>query len=143
MRILYLSHRFPFPPTFGSKVRAFHSIRHLAQQHHVTVMALAHSRAEVVEAQGIQPHCQAFHVFEATPAVPARKMAIATPARVSASEAYIHSFAMQRAVAGLLATQSVDLVIAHCSSIGRCVVDAKPPKLADFCDGTRFRYVFR
>ncbi|HEV7915622.1 MAG TPA: glycosyl transferase family 1, partial [Albitalea sp.] len=63
MRILYLSHRVPYPPTFGSKVRAFNTIKHLARRHEVTVLSLAHSAREFDEAQGLAAFCHAARTF--------------------------------------------------------------------------------
>ena len=46
MNILYLCHRFPYPPKRGGKIRPFNMIRHLgAQGHRVTVCSLARSAA--------------------------------------------------------------------------------------------------
>ncbi len=33
MNILFLSHRIPYPPNKGDKIRSFHEIRHLAREH--------------------------------------------------------------------------------------------------------------
>ena len=57
MKILFLCHRFPYPPDHGARIRAFHFIRHLSQRHSVTVATLAHSRQEVVEGQGLKEFC--------------------------------------------------------------------------------------
>ena len=46
MRILYLCHRFPFPPKRGGKIRPFNMIRHFAERHEVTVCSLARSPAK-------------------------------------------------------------------------------------------------
>ena len=62
MRILYVCHRFPFPPKRGGKIRPFNMIRHLARSHEVVVCSIARSRQEAEEAQGIAPYCSAFHV---------------------------------------------------------------------------------
>jgi hypothetical protein len=43
VKILYLCHRLPYPPTRGGKIRPFNTIRHLARTHEVTVASLAHS----------------------------------------------------------------------------------------------------
>ena len=52
MNILYLCHRFPFPPKRGGKIRPFNMIRHFAASgHRVTVCSLARSAAEAAEAQ--------------------------------------------------------------------------------------------
>ncbi len=134
MRILFLSHRFPYPPTFGSQVRAFHMIRHLAQAHEVVVMAPVRSPLEAEQAQGIAAHCSEFRAFPVQPWVQLAKAGLALPTPLSASEAYFHSGAMKAAVDRLLAERAVDLIVVHCSSVGRLVEDAALPKLIDFCD---------
>ena len=40
MRILFLCHCFPYPPTKGDKIRAFHQLRHLSQRHEIHLLAL-------------------------------------------------------------------------------------------------------
>ena len=57
MKILYLCHRFPFPPKRGGKIRPFNMIRHLSQRHQVRVVSLVRSEAEAMEGEGIARHC--------------------------------------------------------------------------------------
>ena len=52
MRILYVCHRFPYPPKRGGKIRPFNMIRHLSQQHEVTVCSLARSAQEADQQAG-------------------------------------------------------------------------------------------
>ena len=54
MKILYVCHRFPFPPKRGGKIRPFNMIRHLtAQGHEVTVCSLvAVGRPRPTEGRG-------------------------------------------------------------------------------------------
>jgi hypothetical protein len=134
VRILFLAHRFPYPPTFGSKVRAFNMIRHLAQTHDVTVMAPVRSAAEAEETRGIAAHCAAYQAFPVAGWAQFAKVGLTLPTTVSASEAYFHSGAMKVAVSRHLAAGATDLIIVHCSSVGRLVEDAALPKLIDFCD---------
>lgn len=136
MRILYLSHRFPYPPTFGSKVRAFNTILHLVRQgHEVTVVAPVRSVAEANEADGIAPHCHAYMKPMVSRYAQLAKVAMTLPTTISASEAYFHSGQMRRAVDQMLNARSMDAVIAHCSSIGHVAAHVKGlPKLLDLCD---------
>ena len=65
MKILYLCHRFPFPPKRGGKIRPFNMIRHLsASGHEVTVASLARSPGEANEGRGIHPYCARFEFAE-------------------------------------------------------------------------------
>lgn len=135
MRILFLSHRFPYPPTFGSKVRAFNVIRHLARRHEVTVLSLARSKEELEQDQGIAPYCHGYKAFLVRNPVQAAKIALTLPSTISASEAFFHSAALQREVDRQLGARSFDFVFAHCSAVGRYVdhVDGLP-MLMDLCD---------
>jgi hypothetical protein len=134
MRILFLAHRFPYPPTFGSKVRAFNMIRHLAQSHEVTVMAPVRSATEADEARGMSAHCAAYRAFPVASWAQLAKVALTLPTSMSASEAYFHSGAMKAAIARHVAAGAVDMIVVHCSSVGRLVEDVPLPKLIDFCD---------
>ena len=50
MKILYVCHRFPFPPKRGGKIRPFNMIRHFSEQgHQVYVASLARNQAEAAE----------------------------------------------------------------------------------------------
>ena len=63
MNILYVCHRFPFPPKRGGKIRPFNMIRHLSESgHQVTVCSLARSPQEAEEGQGIAPYCASFEM---------------------------------------------------------------------------------
>jgi hypothetical protein len=57
MKILYLCHRFPYPPRRGGKIRPFNMIRHLGRRHHVTVASLVRAPQEAAEAAGIADFC--------------------------------------------------------------------------------------
>lgn len=130
-----MAHRFPYPPTFGSKVRAFNVIRHLAQEHEVTVLSLARSADEERESAGIAPFCHAHRAFRVHNVVQAAKIAATLPTPVSASEAFFHSAAMQREIDRQLARRSFDFIFANCSAVGRYVEHVSDlPKLMDFCD---------
>jgi polysaccharide biosynthesis protein PslH len=135
VRVLFLSHRFPYPPTFGSKVRAFNVIKHLSRQHQVSVLSLARSAEEAQEAQGIAPFCHDHQVFRVSNPLQAAKMVATLPTRLSASEAYFQCGTMQREVDRRLARRSFDLIFGHCSAVGRYVENVQGlPKLMDFCD---------
>jgi len=135
MRILYLSHRFPYPPTFGQAARSFNTIRHLSARHEVTVLAPVRSAREADEARGIASHCASFHAFPVINALQTVMMGLTLPTPVTASEAYFYSGPMQREVTRLLASGGFDFAIAFSSSIGRLLNGVTHvPKLMDFCD---------
>jgi polysaccharide biosynthesis protein PslH len=136
MNILFLCHRFPYPPASGSKVRAFHMIRHLhAQGHRVHVVSLARNDQEMNEVPGIAQHCHAYSVHRVHNPLQVLRMAALLPTPTPSSMGFFHSGAMAREVRSLLARERFDLIVVHCSSVAQYVEHVRDiPKLLDFAD---------
>jgi polysaccharide biosynthesis protein PslH len=135
MKILYVCHRFPFPPRRGGKIRPFNMIRHLHQSHEVTVASLARSPDEAEEARGIAAHCTDFEIYTVRAPLQVARMVVRLPTRVPSSIGYFHSRMLARRIDTLLATRKFDLVIVHCSSVAHYVEHVRGiPKILDFGD---------
>ena len=135
MRVLYLCHRFPYPPRRGGKIRPFNMIRHLSKRHEVTVCSLARSPKEADEAQGIAPYCARFFVHTVGGPLQTLRMVARLPTSTPSSFGYFHSTSLARRVRTLLDAERFDLIFVHCSSVARYVVDhAGTPKILDFGD---------
>jgi sugar transferase (PEP-CTERM/EpsH1 system associated) len=135
MKILYVCHRFPFPPKRGGKIRPFNMIRHLHASHEVTVASLARSRAEAKEGEGIAPFCTRYEMAVVDDPVQAARMVARLPTPFPSSFGYFHSARLARSVRRLLATQRFDLVFVHCSSVAHYVEHVTNiPKVLDFGD---------
>ena len=136
MNILYVCHRFPYPPKRGGKIRPFNMIRHLHEAgHQVTVCSLVRSEAEAEEGRGIAPHCAAFHMGMVSEPVQWARMIVRLPSTAPSSMGYFHSTELKRKIDHLLATQRFDLIFVHCSSVAQYVEHVKGiPKILDFGD---------
>ncbi|HEY1089672.1 MAG TPA: TIGR03087 family PEP-CTERM/XrtA system glycosyltransferase [Burkholderiaceae bacterium] len=136
MNILYLCHRFPFPPKRGGKIRPFNMIRHLGEQgHKVTVCSLARSEAEAKEGEGIAPYCAAFHMGRVHNPVQVLRMVVRLPLLTPSSMGFFYSPDLAAQVRELLAAQRFDLIFVHCSSVAQYVEDVRGiPKVLDFGD---------
>ncbi|HQD16142.1 MAG TPA: TIGR03087 family PEP-CTERM/XrtA system glycosyltransferase [Ottowia sp.] len=136
MNILYVCHRFPFPPKRGGKIRPFNMIRHLsAAGHAVTVCSLARSPAEAEEGRGIAPHCAGFEVGMVSEPVQWVRMVANLPLVTPSSMGYFHCPDLARKVSGLLASRRWDLIFVHCSSVAQYVEHVTDvPKILDFGD---------
>ncbi len=136
MNILYLCHRFPFPPKRGGKIRPFNMIRHLAQAgHRVHVGSLVRSQAEADEGKGIAPHCAGFDMALVTEGVQWARMVTRLPLSTPSSMGYFYSSALAGRVKQLLAQQRWDLIFVHCSSVAQYVQHVQgTPKILDFGD---------
>lgn len=136
MNILYLCHRFPFPPKRGGKIRPFNMIRHFTQAGHaVTVCSLARSPAEAEEGRGIAPHCAGFEMGMVSEPLQYARMVLRLPLPTPSSMGYFYSPELARKVNTLLQQRRWDLIFVHCSSVAQYVTHVQGvPKILDFGD---------
>lgn len=136
MNILYVCHRFPYPPKRGGKIRPFNMIRHLTDiGHKVTVCSLARSEQEAQEAQGIAPHCSGFEIGLVKEWAQMARMVVRLPVPTPSSMGYFYSPALARRIDDLLKSKKWDLIFVHCSSVAQYVAHVRGiPKILDFGD---------
>jgi len=135
VKILYVCHRFPYPPKRGGKIRPFNMIRHFAASHEVTVCSLSRSSEETAAGQGIAPFCHEFHVAQVDNRVQTLRMIATLPTPITASASYFHSRALARTIDALVAEKRFDLIFVHCSSVAHYVAHVTGiPKILDFGD---------
>jgi polysaccharide biosynthesis protein PslH len=135
LKILYICHRFPFPPKRGGKIRPFNMIKHLAATHEVTVASLARSPEEAEEGKGIESFCSRYVMAEVTNATQLARMITRLPTATPSSMGFFYSPALARRVRELLARERYDLIFVHCSSVAQYVYEVRGiPKILDFGD---------
>jgi sugar transferase (PEP-CTERM/EpsH1 system associated) len=136
VKILYLCHRFPFPPKRGGKIRPFNMIRHLSGSgHEVIVASLARSPAEASEGRGISPYCARFEMAEVHDSIQLARMVARLPTPTPSSMGYFYSPGLARRVRELVGRERFDLIFVHCSSAAQYVADVRGvPKILDFGD---------
>jgi sugar transferase (PEP-CTERM/EpsH1 system associated) len=135
VKILYVCHRFPFPPKRGGKIRPFNMIRHLSKSHEVTVASIARSEAEAHEGKGLAEYCRHYEMAVVGRAAQALRMVARLPTLVPSSMGYFYSSDLDRRIRALLAAQRFDLIFVHCSSVAQYVARVEGiPKVLDFGD---------
>lgn len=136
MNVLYVCHRFPYPPKRGGKIRPYHMIRHLASSgHRVTVAALARSDEEAREGRGLAAHCAHIETAQVSNSVQALRMALRLPTLTPSSMGYFYSAKLARRIRGRLMRERYDLIMVHCSSVAQYVAGVTGiPKILDFGD---------
>lgn len=136
MNILYLCHRFPYPPKRGGKIRPFNMVQHLsASGHQVTVCSLARSAQEAQEATGIAPYCANFEIGQVREPVQIVRMVARLPLLTPSSMGYFYSSELAQRVQSLLKSKKWGLLFVHCSSVAQYVAHVQDvPKILDFGD---------
>ncbi len=136
MKVLYVCHRFPFPPKRGGKIRPFNMIRHLHDQgHQITVASLARSPEEAAEGEGLQAHCHEFLMERVSAPWQNLRMLTRLPSLEPSSMGYFYSPALARRIREAVAREAFDLIFVHCSSVAQYVAEIQGiPKILDFGD---------
>jgi len=136
VNILYVCHRFPFPPKRGGKIRPFNMIRHLsASGHRVYVASLVRSDEEAKEGKGLAEFCAEFRMGRVRDSVQGMRMLARLPSATPSSMGYFYSPELRRNIAQLRAAHRFELVFVHCSSVAQYVEDVgDAPKILDFGD---------
>ena len=135
MKILYVCHRFPFPPKRGGKIRPFNMIRHLAASHEVTVASLVRSSQEASEGEGLAGFCKRYEMVRVRNPVQVLRMVARLPTATPSSFGFFHSPELTRRIRRALAAERFDLIFVHCSSVAPYVEDVRGiAKILDFGD---------
>ena len=136
MRVLFVCHRFPFPPNDGARIRSYHTIKHLHDAgHEVVVASLVRSREEAKAGEGMAAHCARYLMERVIDPLQTVKMVARLPVRTPSSMGYFYSQRLAERIAYELETTTYDLIVVHCSSVAQYVEDvAGIPKILDFAD---------
>lgn len=135
MKILFVCHRFPFPPNEGGKIRAFNMIAHLHQHHEVTVASLTETKQEREEMEGIEPYCNNYISRHINKSLAWLRAAICLITTIPSSMGYFYSSKLKNHIQYLIKKNKYDLILVHCSSVAHFVLPAtNTTKILDFCD---------
>jgi sugar transferase (PEP-CTERM/EpsH1 system associated) len=152
MRVLVLTHRLPFAPNRGDRIRAFHIVKQLAARADVHVVSLVHDREEEAQADTLRR----LGVAVSTALVPrARNLAIAAlklPTSTPLTHLLLDSPAMRPALDRAIDGWQPDVVLAYCSGVAPLslvpplagiplvldMVDVDSAKWGAFADDARF-----
>lgn len=137
MRVLVLTHRLPYAPNRGDRLRAFHMLQHLRTRADVELVSLAHDAEElrhVDEVRGFVPRVTALGI------APWRARANAARALVSRrplTHALLDAPGIRAVLREIAAKRPPDVVLAYCSGMARFALEPPlfgVPLVLDFVD---------
>jgi sugar transferase (PEP-CTERM/EpsH1 system associated) len=132
--VLFLSHRLPFPPDRGDRIRSFHMIRHLARHHRVSVAAVADEPVAPEHVRALEEFCESVDVGHISGL---RRYAAAARHLPTAMPLTVPMFAcpsLQARIDERIRRGTFDLVFIYCSGMAPYVLHHDLPKVVDFID---------
>jgi polysaccharide biosynthesis protein PslH len=125
MRVLFLTHRLPYAPNRGDRIRAFHIIRSLAGTVELEVMSLVHDRDELAHVEQVRAMGAEVTAFQ----VPRLRNHAAAAVALSGTRPLTHVLldapSIGPAIRHAVATRRPDVVLAYCSGMARFALE--PP----------------
>lgn len=126
--ILYLVHRLPYPPNKGDKVRSFHLLKHLAQQHRVFLGTFVDDPADLVHVPVLQALCAQVLALALVPRWARLRSLSGLFTGQALSLPYYRDGRMQAWVDHMLANEKIDAVVIFSSVMAQYTVFTSTPK---------------
>jgi sugar transferase (PEP-CTERM/EpsH1 system associated) len=135
MNLLYLCHRIPYPPNKGDKIRSFHQIRKLSEQHAVHLVSFVDAAEDVKHITALGKYCRSVEIVFRSRARARLEAGLALFSGEPLSVASFRSQALRRKVEAKLATERIDLALVFSSAMAQYIPRPSTiPVLIDFVD---------
>ena len=136
--LLYLVHRLPYPPNKGDKVRSYHLLKHLTQNHQVFLGTFIDDPADEAYVSNVCDICPNHHIARLHPRTAKLRSLSALLTSQALSLRYYQNSALQAWVNHTLANHRIDAIVIFSSVMAQYVAAApggdSVPMLVDFVD---------
>jgi sugar transferase (PEP-CTERM/EpsH1 system associated) len=121
VNVLFLSHRVPYAPNRGDRVRAFHVLRELTRWADVDVAALAHDDDEALRAPDFAGVARRVVIARVPKFSNVARAALALPTSTPTTHSLLACPELARGVEALTAERRPDVVLCFCTGIAPLV----------------------
>ncbi len=135
MRIMFLTHRLPYPPNKGDKIRSFWELQSFARGHEVDLFCFYDDAEDEKWIPAVRRFCRECHA-EPLPWLRSRMQAlIAAATGRPFTLGYFYSRTMAERVSHALASRKYDLIFVFCTAMAQYVEHAEDvPRILDMVD---------
>ncbi|MCX5680466.1 MAG: TIGR03087 family PEP-CTERM/XrtA system glycosyltransferase [Candidatus Omnitrophica bacterium] len=135
MNILFITHRVPYPPNKGEKIRAFYFIRHLSEKHRIFLYSLCDDKNDLKYREELKKYCVGVNLYCIHPLSARINALMRLFTRYPVTFGYFWSARMKRDIRKKVNEKEIDLVFASSSSTAQYALDIDlKPKIIDFID---------
>lgn len=135
--ILFLTHRFPYPPNRGDRIRSYNLLRVLAGQFNVSLACTSDEPVSEEQIRHVMQFCSQLHIAELGTWSRRIRGGLALLGKKSLTEAMFHSPSLKKTIQKWHGQKAFDKLIVFCSSMypyatSRCF--RQTPKTVDLVD---------
>src|SRR5262245_32162484 len=128
MRVLFLTHRLPYAPNRGDRVRSFHIVRCLVDKVRLTVVSLAHDESEIGHAEELRRRGAEVLTFRVPRLLNYFKAGFQLATRRPLTHMLLDAPGLGAALEHLVAERRPDVVLSYCTGMARFALH---PSLCD------------
>lgn len=118
MDVLFLSHRIPYPPDKGDKIRSYHRLVHFARHGNVDLVTHVDDPKDLRHVQILKDMCRSVDVYPLSPAMSRMRAMGSVLSGDSLTAGWMTRPVARRRVQELLAGRRYDLVFGYSSQVG-------------------------
>ena len=133
--LLYLVHRFPYPPNKGDKVRSYHLLKHLAANHRIFLGTFIDDPADEAYIDTVRQFCAGLHVARISPLAARLRSLKGLLTDEALTLPYYRDAGLQRWVVNTCRAEGIDCAVVFSSAMAQYVRGMYRVKtLVDFVD---------
>lgn len=133
--LLYLTHRIPYPPNKGDKIRSFHLLKHLSQQYQVHLGTFVDADEDWQYVDHVKQFCSETCFVKLDPVFARVRCLSGLIRNQPLTLPYYENSQLQQWVDSVLATRSIERIIVFSSAMAQYVRHVQNiPRLIDFVD---------
>lgn len=140
-KILYLSHRIPYPPNKGDKIRSFNEIKELSDHYTIDLICLADDPKDLKYSKDLLQYCRQVKVFPLNPLIGKLKGLLTLITGKSITQGYFYKAKFQKQFDQWIDSENYDAVIFFSSSMAEYFFKSSHKEILsqkqlimDFCD---------
>ncbi len=124
MRILFLTHRLPYAPNRGDRIRAYHMLRALAGHAEVSLVSLVHDREEELHAPDLLPFVSRVETVRVPRPLNFARGAARLFTSVPLTHTLLDAPGLNAAIQRAVTAHPPDVVLAYCSGVAHAAMQA-------------------
>lgn len=124
LNVLMLTHRLPFAPNRGDRIRAYYLLEALARDAHVDLVSLVHDRDEEAEVDGLRDRVRSVTTARVVRARSLLRAGVALAGVQPLTHALLDAPDLGHAISQAVSRHRPDVVVAFCSSMAKCALEA-------------------
>ena len=137
MRVLFLTHRLPYAPNRGDRVRAYHLLRQLRRFAEVDLVSLVHDDEEASHAEDLKDMASTVRIARVPRVLNTVRSLLYLPSARPTTHTMLDAPGLDSAINEVIRAHRPDVVLAYCTGVAPVALEpalAGTPLVLDFVD---------